>query len=49
VARPKKEAYLTVPLGFILIDASDVKFSNSLARPTDIIAAEPDTLDCWER
>ncbi len=45
VARPEKEAYLTVPLGFILIDASDVKLFNRLARPTDIIAAKPDTLD----
>ena len=34
VARPEKEAYLTVPLGFILIDASDVKLFNRLARPT---------------
>ena len=48
VARPDKEAYLTVPLGFILIDASDVELFNRLARPTDMIAAKPDTLDLLE-
>jgi hypothetical protein len=43
--QPETLAHLSVPLGSILIDASDVEFFNKVARPTDIIVAKPDTLD----
>ena len=36
---------LSIPLAYIILDASDVEFVKPLARPFDIIAAKPDTVE----
>ena len=43
------DAYLSVPLACIIVDASDVDFFNSVARPTDIVAAKVEDLELLAR
>ncbi|OPZ93475.1 MAG: hypothetical protein BWY73_00297 [candidate division TA06 bacterium ADurb.Bin417] len=38
------ETISTIPLAYIILDASDVEFLNPLLRPTDIVAVRPENL-----